>query len=232
MADVRGTFRAGWPRLVRQSDDSSRWEPYTMRRFAFACLCLVLSGCGYNTWWNAPFTSGSNPNMPAGTSENMRRVTGEQVDTAPLNPEPGDIWPGPVQAIPSLQELEQQGLQSGPEQPVPGSPESQGNAPTPYTPPPPPKRGSSTPPAPIPPTTAPPQVRPAPPVATVPPPAQNPGGQLYQTQKGPGVTGGGTTGYQTLTTPGGGSAIVVPNGNGTSTIIHSDGSIETVPTPR
>ena len=37
---------------------------------------------------------------------------------------------------------------------------------------------------------------------------------------------------QTTTTPGGGSAIIVPNGNGTSTIIHSDGRIETVPTPR
>ncbi len=109
-----------------------------MRRFAFACLCLVLSGCGYNTWWNAPFTSGSNPNMPAGTSENMRRVAGEEVDTPPLNPEPGDIWPGPVQATPTLQDLEQQGLQSGPEQPVPGSPESEGKGPAPYTPPPPP----------------------------------------------------------------------------------------------
>jgi hypothetical protein len=55
---------------------------------------------------------------------------------------------------------------------------------------------------------------------------------VYQTQKGPAVTNGGTSGYQTLTTPGGGSAIVIPNGNGTSTVIHSDGTIETVPTPR
>ena len=55
-----------------------------MRRIAFACLCLMLSGCGYNTWWNPPFTSGNNPNMPAGDSENMRRVTGEQVEVQPL----------------------------------------------------------------------------------------------------------------------------------------------------
>jgi len=46
------------------------------------------------------------------------------------------------------------------------------------------------------------------------------------------VTTGGTQGYQTMTTPGGGSAIVVPNGNGTSTVIKSDGSIETIPTPK
>jgi len=204
-----------------------------MRRFAFACLFLLLTGCGYNTWWNPPFTSGYNPNMPPGDSENMRRVTGEEVDTPPLNPEPGDIWPGPVQAPPTLQDLEQQGVQSGPEQPVPGSPEGKGNAPAaPNIPPPPPTRGSSTSPGSIQPPAAQPQIRPAPPLATVPPPTQNPAGQVFQTQKGPGVTTGGTTGYQTLTTPGGGSAIVVPNGNGTSTIIHSDGSIETVPTPR
>ena len=64
------------------------------------------------------------------------------------------------------------------------------------------------------------------------PPARNPAGQVYTTPQGPAVTGGGTSGYQTITPPGGGSAIVVPNGNGTSTIIHSDGRIETVPTPR
>ena len=67
-----------------------------MRRIAFTCLCLALPGCGYNTWWNPPFTSGSNPNFPAGDSENMRRVTGEQVDSPMLTPEPGDIWPGPL----------------------------------------------------------------------------------------------------------------------------------------
>jgi hypothetical protein len=64
------------------------------------------------------------------------------------------------------------------------------------------------------------------------PPARNPAGQVYTTPQGPAVTGGGTSGYQTITPPGGGSAIVVPNGNGTSTVIHSDGRIETVPTPR
>ena len=65
-----------------------------------------------------------------------------------------------------------------------------------------------------------------------PPPARNPAGQVVQTPGGPGVTTGGTSGYRTMTTPGGGSAIVVPNGNGTSTVIYSDGRIETIPTPR
>ena len=173
-------------------------------------LCLSLSGCGYNTWWNPPFTSGSNPNFPGGDSENMRRVAGEDVDASPLTPEPGDIWPGPLPKEPTLQELEQQGQPSGPERPVPGSPDFRSQQP--YVPPP----------------SAP--IGPRPTDTT--PPARNPAGQVYTTPQGPAVTGGGTSGYQTITPPGGGSAIVVPNGNGTSTVIHSDGRIETVPTPR
>jgi hypothetical protein len=208
-----------------------------MRRIALASLCLALSGCGYDTWSNPPFSSGNNPHFPAGESENLRRVTGEQFQTPTLTPEPGDIWPGPLPPSPTLQDLEQQGgVQPGIERPVPGSPEFQQNqAPSnqpPNPPPPPPARGSSTPPG----STQPgltPLKAPSPPRPTnTTPPAPNPGGQIVQTPQGPGVTTGGTTGYQTLTTPGGGTAIVVPNGNGTNTIIHSDGRIETVPATR
>jgi len=203
-----------------------------MRRIAFACLCLALSGCGYNTWWNLPFTTGSNPNLPAGDSENLRRVLGEQVETAPLTPEPGDVWPGPLPPEPTLQDLEKQsGAPPQPEQPVPGLLPSR---PSPPSLPPALPRGSSTPPGSNQPGLAP-SPTPQPPQAATPnapPPARNPAGQVLQTPSGPGVTTGGTSGYQTITTPGGGSAIVVPNGNGTSTIIYSDGRIETVPTPR
>jgi hypothetical protein len=59
-----------------------------------------------------------------------------------------------------------------------------------------------------------------------------PTGQVYQTNRGPAVSTGGTSNYQTITTPGGGQSIVVPNGNGTSTIIHPNGTVETVPTPK
>jgi hypothetical protein len=201
-----------------------------MRRIALTCLCLALSGCGYSTWWNPPFTTGSNPNFPAGDSENLRRVRGEQVDAPLLTTEPGDVWPGPLPPEPTLQELEQQGTQPGVEQPVPGSPDFR-NAPN--LPPPPAARGSSTPPGsnqpgllPLPSPSVPQANNP------VPPAPRNPAGQVYQTPGGPAVTNGGTGGYQTTTTPGGGSSIVVPNGNGTSTIIHSDGTIETVPTPK
>ena len=97
-AHGRGTFRPAGS--VRPVDPTIRpgGSLWFMRRIAFTCLCLALSGCGYNTWWNPPFTSGNNPNFPVGDSENMRRVTGEQVEVPPLTPEPGDIWPGPPPA--------------------------------------------------------------------------------------------------------------------------------------
>ena len=205
-----------------------------MRRIALTCLCLALSGCGYDTWWNPPFTSGSNPHFPAGDSENMRRVTGEEPDVPALTPEPGDIWPGPLPPEPTLQDLEQQtGQQPETEQAVPGSPLF--NQAKPPAPPPQLPRGSSTPPGSVQPGLAPIPAPVGPQVST--PVAPPPGatlrpGQVVPTPSGPGVTTGGTGGYQTLSVPGGGSAIVVPNGNGTSTVIYPNGKIETVPTPR
>jgi hypothetical protein len=208
-----------------------------MRRFATLGLALTLAGCGYQTWWNPPFTTGNQPNAPTGESENLMRARGQHVAVAPLMPQPGDVWPGPVPPTPTLRELEQQGgAGMGTEEPVPGSPLSRGSAPADQgapTAPPQTSRGSSTPPrssqpglAPLPRQQA---VRPPPAPSLPPVPAP---GQVVPTPSGSGVTTGGTQGYQTMTMPGGGTAIVVPNGNGTSTVIKSDGSIQTIPTPR
>ena len=204
-----------------------------MWRIVIIGLTLVLSGCGFKTW--APFTGGgSNPNMPVSDSENMQRVLGARTSVEPMTTEPGDIWPGEVQQAPTLKDLESSsGLTSQPEAPVPGSPLSRGlNGPLPA---PNPSSGSSTPPgsnAPglPPPRTAPPLSSYAAPAA--PPPSNGPAGQVLQTPSGPSVVTGGGPGYQTTTSPGGGQSIVVPNGNGTSTVIHADGRIETIPTPK
>jgi hypothetical protein len=162
----------------------------------------------------------------------MRRVMGEPVDATPLSVEPGDVWPGPLPPSPTLQDLEKTGFASAPEQPVPGSPQARGVQPNAQVPPA-PAVGSSTPPGSAQPPLETPAVPPnTAPTALVPAAPSNPAGQVYQTPRGSDVTTGGGAGYQTTVTPGGGSAIVVPNGNGTSTIIHSDGRIETVTTPR
>ena len=205
-----------------------------MRRIVSLTLVLTLSGCGYQTWWNPPFTTGYNPNVPVSNSENMLRVQGQEPSVPPLTTEAGDIWPGPLTAAPTLKDLEATGgLTSQPEAPVPGSPLSRGVG-APY-PSPNPSAGSSTPPGSAQPGLAAPQQAPplssyaSPPVS---PPAHEAAGQVIQTPHGPTVTTGGGPGYQTSATPGGGQSIIVPNGNGTSTVIHSDGRIETIPTPK
>jgi hypothetical protein len=205
-----------------------------MRRIALLGLALTLSGCGYATWWNPPFSGGSNPNLPLGDSENMRRVMGNAAPTEPLLTEPGDIWPGQLQPAPTLQDLETKGgLTPQPEAPVPGSPLSRGIEPPSLAPT--PNLGSSTPPGNATPRLPAPQT--APPLTSyaTPPTVVSPNGtsgKIVQTPGGPSVVTGGGPGYQTTQTPGGGQSIVVPNGNGTSTVIHADGRIETIPTPK
>jgi hypothetical protein len=138
-----------------------------------------------------------------------------------------------LQPPPTLQDLEAKGVTSQPQEPAPGSPLRNSSA----APQPPevPSIGSSTPPGSNQPGLQQPRVAPplssyaAPPVASPPPDTS---GRVIQTPSGPQVTTGGGQGYRTTIQPGGGQSIVVPNGNGTSTIIHSDGRIETVPTPK
>jgi hypothetical protein len=161
-----------------------------MRRIALVSLTM-LSGCGYNTWWNPPFTTGFSPNTPVTTSVNMSRVKGQGVAVTPLTTEPGDIWPGPLPPPKTLQDLERQSPMSS-QAPAKGSPlDRAGNpllAPLPGGTP-----GSTTEPS-----------QPGSPSASPPAPGQS------QTDR----------------------RIIVPNGNGTSTVIYPDGRIETIPTPK
>ncbi len=190
-----------------------------MWRLPLLGLCLSLSGCGFTAWHSFPFVAGQDPYMPVGDAENLRRAQGIPVSAPPLTTEPGNIWPGPVQSEPTLENLEQE---SGP-------------LPNQATPPRmPATRGSSTPPGPV--QTIPPVPR-IPPVAppaipAVPPVGPPVAGAPYQTPQGTGVTSGGTSAYKTITMPNGSTAIVVPNGNGTSTVINSNGTVQTVPTPK
>src|SRR5258708_38637304 len=94
-------------------------EPVMMRRIALVSL-TVLSGCGYHTWWNAPFTTGYSPNTPVTNSVNMSRAKGHGVAVTPLTTEPGDIWPGPLPPPKTLQDLERESP-AGAQAPTKGS---------------------------------------------------------------------------------------------------------------
>lgn len=59
-----------------------------------------------------------------------------------------------------------------------------------------------------------------------------PSGQPYVLQNGPAVSLGGNGRSETLVTTGGGIATAVQNGNGTTTVTHTDGQVEVVNTPR
>ena len=85
-----------------------------MRRIVLLTATLMLSGCGYKTWWNPSFTGGFNPNVPVSDSENMHRVQGQNLSVASLTTEPGDIWPGPLAPQPTLKDLEAPGASTTP----------------------------------------------------------------------------------------------------------------------
>jgi hypothetical protein len=102
----------------------------SMRRVALLGLSCLLAGCqfagnpfsGFGGFVQDTHTFRSNPNLPAGSDETMRRVQGQEAGVQPLLPEPGDIWPGPMKPIPTMQELQQQNFEQLPPPQVPAAP--------------------------------------------------------------------------------------------------------------
>lgn len=183
-----------------------------MRRFALLCCAIVssgsLAGCtGTGVFLDHTFNLG-NPNTPAGNSEMFLRLRGEPVAITPLLPESGNVWPGPQKPDPTIDELQQsQGMGASPGQGQ-GGPRS---GPTP---------GGND-------VHAPPAILPSgTPGSKAAPPQRNSGGGNTVD-----VTGGEKIpNYRQLQPPAASKGILVPNGNGTSTLIGPDGSITTVPT--
>ena len=149
-----------------------------MRRIALLGLTCLLAGCqfvgnpfdGFGGFLADTAPLRSNPNLPPGADETVRRAEGQDFSVDPLLPEPGDIWPGPMQPIPTMQDLQQRNsMEPLPPPNVPGAP-----------PPPvfPDSQSSTPPPAPT---------------------AQD---------------------------------VLVPNGDGTSTLVSPDGTSRIVPTPK
>lgn len=205
-----------------------------MRRVAYLGLVLLLPGCtGTGEFLRHTLTfPGTNPNLPMVDSQNVRRALGRPMDVEPLMPEPGNVWPGPPEPQPTLQDLQREpdpatGRGFGPTD-VPGATPGlpAGSQPRP--------QGSSTPPGSAQPGGAPPPgASVQPPLPRTPSPGRDPTGSAVQLPGGQtGFDTGGTRGYRQLNTPSGPGAITVPNGNGTSTVINPDGTVQTIPTPR
>jgi hypothetical protein len=194
-----------------------------MRRKLLASALLLpccLGGCAGSGFWayqkDTETFPGQNPNRPKGSSEtydHIRHVP--QPDPPPMLTEAGDVWPGPPQPVPTLRDLQKQqtaefnGLASNGQTPAPGS--TQGLAPLPPLPALP--GYEITPPEPY---------KEPPPPAFVAGRAQTPGGLTLPT------TGG--QDYHAQTSRNG--SIIVPNGNGTSTVISPTGAVTTIPTPK
>ncbi len=197
-------------------------------------MAAFLSGCtGMGVFYDHVFSFfGENPNAPAGSSENLLRARGRSVGISPLQPEPGNVWPGPQAPDPTLSDIEQQQNRETSHDfplttvPNPGLPA--GAQPRPVRP------GSST----LPDSTQPGLSLDGGAPSVSPPPRSSPPGStrgsVVNTPRGPAVdTGGGNGRYRTLESPvPGNRGILVPNGNGTSTLIGPDGSVQTVPTPK
>jgi hypothetical protein len=198
-----------------------------MRRIASLGLLLAVAGCGQfvgnPTSGMGGFIADThnvvrNPNGPEGGSDNVRRVLGEQEDIKPLEPEPGNIWPGPLPPQKTLEDLERNPdalLKPGEEIDMR------------------PATGSGTPPGSAQPSTVQPSAAPAPMPTPRPIKQSAPKSSTVQTPGGIAVLNqGSATSVQTYTDPKGGTGLMVPNGNGTSTMIAPNGSVQTVPTPK
>ncbi len=80
-----------------------------MLRFPFLLgLLLLLSGCiserhfARDSW---PF---GNPNAPLNDSETSQRALGQVAVVTTIPPQAGNVWPGAVQPVPTLSDIEKQ----------------------------------------------------------------------------------------------------------------------------
>ena len=78
-----------------------------MRKAALLGVCVMMSGCaGFDKVLSDTHSfPGENPNAPAGSDLNMRRVQGQAAKDVPILPQGGNIWPGPPEPLPTLEDV-------------------------------------------------------------------------------------------------------------------------------
>jgi hypothetical protein len=69
-------------------------------------LLTVLPGCVSEQHFVRDSWPFGNPNAPAITSETAQRAVGQAPAVTPITPQPGNIWPGAVQAVPTIADIE------------------------------------------------------------------------------------------------------------------------------
>lgn len=194
-----------------------------MRPFASLVLLLPLAACGtvgnivgnpfdgFADFLGDTVSFKANPNRPVPESDNIRRVMGQDVQAEPILSEAGNIWPAMPRVEPTKSALEQPPAPLSMRGPV-GSPSgtSPGTAPLPLTP---------VPAA----TSAAPSIPSAAPIAS---------GTALVTGKGAAIITTGNSGIMTYTLPSGATGRAIDNGNGTMTLIGTDGTVMTAPAPR
>ncbi len=78
-----------------------------MRNALAIGLILLLASCSSERHYARdllwPF---GNPNAPPATSETAERALGKTPDIAPIVPQAGDVWPGAVQPMPTLSDIQ------------------------------------------------------------------------------------------------------------------------------
>lgn len=184
------------------------------------CATLLLAGCATHVGNPADGLGGflgdvisfrTNPNRPAVDSPNARRVMGAEVEAEPLQTEAGNVWPGPLPPARTMSDMQRE--MGNPLPPIDSPAPRGGAAPSP------PAGPAATP-------------RPLAPQATLPPAPQPAAGRVLQTPQGAATTTIGGNGVETYTLPNGRTGIVMPNANGTLTLIGPDGTTQTIPAPR
>jgi len=69
-------------------------------------MLMVLPGCVSEQHFVRDSWPFGDPNAPAITSETAQRALGQAPAVTPLTPQPGNIWPGPVQPVPTIADIE------------------------------------------------------------------------------------------------------------------------------
>ncbi len=77
-----------------------------MRLVLSFCLVLLLSGCISERHFLRDSWPFGNPNAPVTTSETAQRALGKVAVVAPIVPQLGDVWPGPVTPVPTLGDMQ------------------------------------------------------------------------------------------------------------------------------